>query len=71
MGQSASRSARNCIETMAWHFWVQDVQPRLQACEKKLYGVENLTGRSMAVDDMADILGVIVPQVGAPSPKGI
>ena len=43
---------------------LQDVQPHLQALDRKLYAVENVAGRHMAVDEMADMLGVAVPMVG-------
>ena len=42
---------------------LQDVQPHLQALDRKLYAVENVAGRHMAVDEMADMLGVAVPVV--------
>ena len=42
---------------------LQDVQPHLQALDRKLFAVENVAGRHMAVDEMADMLGVAVPVV--------
>lgn len=42
---------------------LQDVQPHLQALDRKLFAVENMAGRHMAVDEMADMLGVAVPVV--------
>ena len=49
---------------------LQDVQPHLQTLDRKLFAVENVAGRHMAVDEMADMLGVAVPVVsvgGAPA----
>ena len=42
---------------------LQDVQPHLQVLDRKLFAVENVAGRHMAVDEMADMLGVAVPVV--------
>lgn len=42
----------------------QDVQPWLVDLGQKLQGVSNIVGHQMAVDEMADMLGIHIPQVG-------
>jgi hypothetical protein len=41
---------------------VQDVDPRLAVLEERMKGVHNLAGHIMAVSDMAEELGIDIPQ---------
>lgn len=41
----------------------QDVQARLIDLDQKLQGVNNIVGHHIAVNDMAEMLGIHIPQV--------
>lgn len=52
-----------------WHasHCLQEVTPRLEALEAALHGVDNLAGRAVALDAMADELGLDVPTLNIPA----
>ncbi|KAK9814521.1 hypothetical protein WJX72_007294 [[Myrmecia] bisecta] len=41
----------------------EEVEPRILQLERKLYATDNLAGRAMAVDEIADVLGVTIHRV--------
>lgn len=43
----------------------RETDERLQHLELRLHGASNLAGRQAALDDIASMLGIIVPEVGA------
>ena len=43
----------------------QECKLRLDNLSLKLYGVDNLLGHQLAVNEMADMLGIAVAQVSA------
>ena len=46
---------------------IQEVTPRIEALEAALHGVDNLAGRAVALDAMADELGLDVPNLNIPA----